>query len=82
MNCPLLYRIKKAILFAALDASYCEITTFLRPNLRFVASLNANNSLALSLPDMKFRRFIGMDKVYEHAKLQLVRLSNKRVMRI
>ena len=45
-----------------------------------VAILDANNSLAIYLPDIKFRRFIGMGKGYEHAKLQLDRLSNKRVM--
>ena len=70
----------KQPLFAALDASYCEIITFLRPNLVLVAILDANNSLAIYLPDIKFRRFIGMGKGYEHAKLQLDRLSNKRVM--
>ena len=112
----------------ALDESYCEITTFLRSNLRFCQfgcsglgfdsraylgehnlshlnsrdlrrellrnkhlfkdkfklfdSLDANNSLAISLSDIKFRRFIGMGKVYSHAKLQLHRRSNKRVMRL
>ena len=75
-----IYRIKQP-LFAALDASYCKMTTFLRPNLRLVASLEANNSLAIYLPDIKFRRLIGMGKD-EYAKLQLGRLSNKRVMRL
>ena len=69
-------------LFVALDASCCEITTFLRPNLRFVASLDANNTLAIYLPDRILRRFIDLSKVYEYAKLQLDRLSNKRVMRL
>ena len=66
---------------AALDASYCEIITFLRPNLRLVAILDANNSLAIYLPDLKLK-FIGIGKGYKHAKLQLDRLSNKRVMRL
>ena len=49
--------------------------------LRLVAILDAYNSLAIYLPDIKFRRFIGMGKGYKHAKLQLDRLSNKPVMR-
>ena len=74
-----IYRIK---LFAALDANYCEIITFLRPNIRLVANLDANNTLAIYLPEKKFSRFISMSKGYKHAKLQLDRLSNKRVMRL
>ena len=70
-----IYRIKTAVVFG-------EIITFLRQNLRLVANLDVNNSLAIYLPDMKFRRFIGMGKGYKHAKLQLDRLSNKRVMRL
>ena len=50
--------------------------------LRLVAILDAYNSLAIYLPDIKFRRFIGMGKGYKHAKLQLDRLSNKPVMRL
>ena len=74
--------ILKQPMFAALDANDCEITTLLRPNLRFVASLDANNTLAIYLPDIKFQKFIGMGKCYEDAKLQLDRLSNDRVMRL
>ena len=58
----------KQPLLAALIASYCEIITFLKPNLRLESSLDANNSLAIYLPDKKYRSFIGMGKVYKHAK--------------
>ena len=76
-----IYRIKEAIV--------CGLRReLLRNNLLFKAKfkacsyLDTNYFLAIYLPDIKFRTFIGMGKGYKHAKLQLDRLSNKRVMRL
>ena len=76
-----IYRIKTAIV-CGLRREFLRNNQFLRPNLRLQASLDANNSFAIYLPDTKIHRLIELGKVYEHAKLQLDRLSNKRVVRL